>query len=152
MNLSGMTAATDAGGAVVNYTTSAGNLNETVTTVTSSFVTLVKEVRNVSTGSTFASSGRTLQSGDTLEYRIIATPVLGAGDRLNSLIVDEVPTNTVFVSGSTTLNGIAIADGGGATLPTTAANSGLLINSLSGAAGVLVDGESAVLIFQVTVD
>jgi len=152
VNLGGATIATDAAGAVVNYTTSAGNGNETVTTVTSAAVTLIKEVRNVTTGTAFASSGTTLQSGDTMEYRITATPIAGAGNLLNNLVVDEVPNNTTYISGSTTLNAGAIADGAGSTLPTTAANGGLQINSPSGAAGVLVDGESAVLIFRVTVD
>lgn len=152
VNLSGSTSATDATNAVVNYTTSAGNGNETVTTVTSAAVSLIKEVRNITTGTAFAISGTTLQSGDTLEYRITATPVAGAGNLLNSLVVDEVPNNTTYISGSTTLNAGAVADGAGSTLPTTAANGGLQINSPSGAAGVLVDGESAVLIFRVTVD
>lgn len=151
VNLSGATMATDGGGIVVNYSTSAGSGNETVTTVTSPAVTFTKEVRNVTTGATYMGNGGTLQSGDILEYRITATPIPGAGNLANSLVVDEVPANTVFVSGSTTLNGIAVSDGAGATLPTTATNGGLQINSPTGAAGVLVDGESAVLVFQVTV-
>lgn len=152
VNLSGTTTATDAGGAVVSYATSAGSANETVTTVTSASVTLIKEVRNVTTGTGFASSGGTLQSGDILEYRITATPIPGGGNLANSQIVDEVPNNTTYVPGSTTLNGAPVPDGAGSTLPTTFANGGLQINSPTGAAGVLVDGESAVLIFRVTVD
>ncbi|GMR20964.1 MAG: hypothetical protein BMS9Abin36_1562 [Gammaproteobacteria bacterium] len=152
VNFSVTTTANGAGGIPLVYNTSAGDNNETVTTVRDNIIQLVKEVRNVTTGSAFASTGIRLQSGDVLEYRMTVTAVSGGGDVLNNILTDEVPVYTAYVPGSTTLNGVAVADGTGASLPLTAANSGLVINSSSGTAGVVVGGESAVVLFQVTVD
>ena len=148
VNLSGSTTETNAVGAVVNYVTSSGASNETVTTVNSITVNFVKEVRNITTGSGFSVSGSTAESGDVLEYRITATPVPGGGDLLVSNLVDDLPANTAYVNDSYTLNGVG---GVSASLPSTGPG-GISINSPTGAAGVLVDGESAVVTFQVTVN
>lgn len=147
VNLSGSTTATDAAYAIVNYSTSAGNSNETVTTVTSTTVNFVKEVRNVTKGTAFATSGITAETGDILEYRITATPTPGGGDLLNSLLVDDLPADTSYVANSYTLNGVG---GASATLPS--AGAGIAIYSPSGSPNTLVDGESAVVTFQATVD
>ncbi len=154
VNLSGSTTAKTAGaaGAVVTYTTSAASANETVTTVLSPNVTLLKEVRNVTHAGTFSTLNVSAQSGDTLEYRLTATAAAGVGDATNNVLTDEVPPFTTYVPGSTTLNGVAVTDGAGGTLPLTAANGGLTINSTGAAAGTIVAGQSAVVIFQVTVN
>lgn len=155
VNVSGQTTALaqGAGGAAVTYTTSLGAANEAVTTVLAPTVQLRKEVRNVTQSvAAFANSGVSAQSGDTLEYRLSATPNAGSGNATNSKLVDALPDYTTYVANSTTLNGGAVADGAGATLPLTAANAGITVQSASGAAGVIVDGESAVVLFRVTVD
>lgn len=155
VNLTGSTTAVTqgVGGTVVNYSTSAANANETVTTVLSSNVTLLKEVRNVTQGGTFAATA-TAQSGDTLEYRLTATVVVGAS-ATGAVITDEVPAFTTYVPGSTTLNGGVVADGtvpAPGTLPTTSANGGLSVNSTGALPGVINAGSPAVVIFQVTVN
>ena len=148
VNLGSTTTATDVGGSAVVTNTSAGSSNETVTTVSGAALTFTKEVRNVTKGTAFVTTGATLESGDILEYRITATPAPGGGNITSSVLVDDIPTNTTYQTGTTTLNGFAVGDVGG-TLATTTTNGGLSINSTSGGSGVLVDGESAVLLFRV---
>ena len=148
VNLTSTTTATDAGAAVVVTNTSAGSSNETITTVSASALTFTKEVRNITKGTAFVTTGATVESGDILEYRITATPAPGGGNITSSVLVDDVPANTTYQTGTAKLNTFPVADVGG-TLATTTANGGLSINSPSGGAGVLVDGESAVLLFQV---
>jgi hypothetical protein len=155
VNLTGTTTAVTqgVGGTPVTYTTSAANLNETITTVLSPNVTLLKEVRNVTQGGTFATTA-TAQSGDTLEYRLTATVVVGASAS-GASITDEVPAFTTYVPNSTTLNGGAVADGtvpAPNSLPTTAANGGLSVNSTGALPGIINTGSPAVVIFQVKVN
>lgn len=155
VNLTGTTTAVTQGvaGAVVPYATSAANANETITTVLSPNVTLLKEVRNVTQGGVFATTA-TAQSGDTLEYRLTATVIVGANATAAS-ITDEVPVFTTYVPGSTLLNGGAVADGTlptPGTLPTTAANGGLPVNSTAALPGIINIGSPAVVTFKVTVN
>jgi len=155
VNLTGNTTAVTQGlgGAAVTYITSAGSGNETITTVLSSNVGLIKDVRNVTQGvAAFATAAVTAQSGDTLEYRLTATELSGGANALLSVLKDEVPPFTTYVAGSTTLNGVAVVDGPLATLPLTNANAGLQINSAGAAAGTINAGTSATVLFQVTVD
>jgi len=155
VNVSGSTSATlgGAGGVVVGFTTSSADGNETLTTVLAPTVQLRKEARNVTEGvASFANVGVTAQSGDTIEYRLTATPNAGTGNATNSVLIDEVPAYTSYVANSTTLNGNPVADAVGGGFPLTAAVSGLPVNSTSGGAGEIVDGESAVIIFRVIVD
>ncbi len=155
VNLTGNTTAVTQGpgGTTVSYTTSAGALNETVTTVLSSNVGLVKEVRNVTQGvTTFAATGVTAQSGDTLEYRLTATELTTTANALSSVMTDEVPVFTTYVPNSTKLNGNPVVDGPLSTLPLTSANGGLSVNSPGAPAGTINAGTSAVVTFQVTVD
>jgi len=155
VNLTAITTATTQGvaPAVVTYLTSAGAGNETITTVLSANVTLVKSVRNVTQGvATFATTGVTAKSGDVLEYRLVATEATGASNATGSVLVDEVPAFTTYVSNSTQLNGAAVVDGALSTLKLTAANGGLTINSPGAAAGTINAGTAATVLFQVTVD
>lgn len=116
-------------------------------TVLSGDATLVKDVRNVTSGGSFATSGVTARSGDVLEYRLTASPIPGE-TITGASITDTIPEFTTYVPNSTTLNGNPVADVGG----TSPLVSGLQVNSTGGAAGEIVDGESAVVTFQVTVD
>lgn len=154
VDVSGTTTAVTAGagGAPVNFSTSAANGNQVIVTILAAQVTLSKEVRNVTQSGSFALSNVTAQPGDILEYRLTATATSGNGDATGNVLTDEVPEFTTYISGSTTLNGSSIADGSGASLPLSSANGGLTINSPSGAAGVIAEGESAVVLFRVTVD
>ena len=154
VNVSGQTTAVSqgAGGAAISYATQTADGNEATTTVLAPTVQLIKEVRNVTQGGQFPSANVTAQSGDTLEYRLTARPSGGSGNSTNSKLVDEIPDYTTYVVNSTTLNNGAVADGAGSSFPLAVANGGIAVKSPSGTAGVIVDGESAVVLFQVTVD
>ncbi len=156
VNLTGATTATQTianGNAAVTYATSAAAFNQTVTTVLSPSVTLVKEVRNVTQGvATFATVNVNAQAGDTLEYRLTATEATGATSATGNVLKDEVPAFTTYVPASTTLNGVAVTDGALSTLPLTNANAGVQINSAGAAAGVIVAAGNAVVIFRVTLN
>lgn len=156
----GNTSADGPGGSPVPFTTQGDPAAEVVLTVLSGDVTLVKDARNVTLGGSFAASGVQARPGDTLEYRIRATPVAGSGNAALAVLRDEIPLYTNYVVDSTTLDGAAVSDDAGtgnARFPLAAANSGLGINSATGAAdqasgGIIVDGETATVIFQVIVE
>ncbi len=146
VNLSGQTTATRSGSAVT-YATAQGDGNEVVVTVVTPQVTLTKEVKNFTAGeASFRTSGVLAQSGDTLEYRIIAKPA-AAGDLTSCVLADDLPEYTEYVTGTMTLNDDPVVDGGAFPL----AGGGLAVNSPGGASGVIKQGEEAVIIFQVTV-
>lgn len=155
VNLTGVTTAVaqGLGGAVVAYNTSAVSLNETITTVLSANVLLLKEARNVTQGVVaFAATGVTAQSGDVLEYRLTATEASGGANAPASVLTDEVPAFTTYVPLSTKLNGAGVADGPLSTLPLTVANGGLSVNSPGAVAGTINAGTAAIVTFQVTVN
>ncbi len=159
IDVSGNTSADGPGGSPVPYTTQGDPAAEVSLTVLSGNVTLIKDARNVTTGGSFAITGVQARPGDVLEYRIRATPISGTGDATVSVLRDEVPQYTTYTAGSTTLNGAAVTDdpgAGNAAFPLATANGGLGINSATGTVdqtngGSIVDGETATVIFQVTV-
>jgi len=65
-----------------------------------------------------------LRAGDTLRYTITVKNV-GTDNATDALLRDLIPVNTIYVAGSTTLNGAPVADVGG----TSALGSGLPINA-----------------------
>ena len=69
-------------------------------------------------------NGDTLEAGETLRYEIIVDNV-GVDDAINVIVTDTIPANTTYVAGSTTLNGVSLADVGGLS-PVV---SGLAVNS-----------------------
>ena len=115
-------------------------------TVLSGEATLIKEVRNVTDGGAFATTGVTARTGDVLEYRLTAGTI-PTETITGAIITDSIPEFTAYVPNSTTLNGNPVADVG----PNSALVGGLQVNSATGAAGEIVDGETAVVTFQVTV-
>lgn len=144
LQVSGATSALS-GGSVLLFDDGLGATN----TVLSGDGSLIKEVRNVTQSGSFATSGVTAQTGDVLEYRL--TAATNSGSTLTSAaITDEIPTYSTYVNGSTTLNGNPVADAGGTPFPLD--EGGIAINTPSGAAGELIDGEVAEIIFQVTTD
>lgn len=84
--------------------------------------------------------------GAVLTYTI-AVPNTGAVASSGTTLRDLIPANTTYVAGSTRLNGAVVADVAG-TMPYV---SGGLINSPGAASGVINNGASAVVQFQVTV-
>ena len=104
---------------------------------------LSKSVDNISTGG----NGATAAQGNILQYTIIVNN-LSASTISNATLFDHIPAGVAYVAGSTTLNGVAVADLGGA-MPY--ATTGGLINSPSYGPGMLSPNVSATIIFQVKV-
>ncbi|MEX2963685.1 isopeptide-forming domain-containing fimbrial protein [Microbulbifer sp. TYP-18] len=92
-----------------------------------------------------------LMVGDTLRYTLRVENT-GNENSVDALLRDQVPANTTYVAGSTTMNGTALADVGG-TSPLVA---GLQINTAGEAAGVVLAAASgataAVITFDVTIN
>ncbi|MZR63244.1 hypothetical protein [Alcanivorax sp. DP30] len=144
LTVSGSTTALSGGSAVLFD----DGLNAT-NTVLSGEGSFTKEVRNVTNGGSFATSGVTATTGDVLEYQLTAASLAGS-NLVAAVVEDTVPTYTAYVANSTTLNGNPVADAG--TTPFPLDEGGIPVNTPSGASGELIDGESAIVIFQVTVD
>lgn len=85
--------------------------------------------------------------GDTLRYRITVENI-GAFFADSTTFIDQIPANTTYVQGTTTLNGSPVSDNGGQMPYETAAS----INSPSGATGIVESGETATIEFRVLVD
>lgn len=66
-----------------------------------------------------------LLAGETLRYTITVQNV-GSADAFDATIVDQIPGNTSYVAGSTTLNGIAVPDLASGVAPLTA---GILVSA-----------------------
>lgn len=129
-------------GDVVDFT----DIGTGTITVMSGDATLDKQVRNLTQGGAFASTGVSGRSGDVLEYRLRANTIPGQ-TVTGAVLTDSIPDYSTYVPNSTLLNGAAVADVAG----TSPLVGGLSVNSATGAAGEIVDGEVAEVIFQVTI-
>ncbi|MDJ0907222.1 MAG: SdrD B-like domain-containing protein [Woeseiaceae bacterium] len=92
-----------------------------------------------------------LLAGETLRYTITVRNI-GTDHATNVDIVDQVPANTTYVAGSTTLNGEPVADADGGASPLI---DGILINSADnttpGLMNAGVAGNTATIVFDVVV-
>jgi large repetitive protein len=92
-----------------------------------------------------------LLAGETLRYTITVTN-LGTDNATGVELVDNVPANTTYVAGSTTLNGVAVPDGANGTSPLI---DGILINApqdtTPGVLDARVPDGVATLVFDVVV-
>ena len=92
-----------------------------------------------------------LLAGESLRYTITITNI-GTDNATNVDIVDQVPANTTYVPGSTTLNGEPVADAGGGASPLI---DGIAINSADnttpGLMNAGVPGNTATVTFDVVV-
>jgi uncharacterized repeat protein (TIGR01451 family) len=104
---------------------------------------LSKSVANITT----SGDGTLASQSDVLQYTIIVNN-LSASNITNTTLFDNIPAGVAYVAGSTTLNGVSVADMGGV-MPY--AITGGLINSPSYAAGVLAPNVSATITFRVAV-
>jgi uncharacterized repeat protein (TIGR01451 family) len=82
-----------------------------------------------------------------IEYRISVTNT-GSAASSGTLVKDAIPAATSYVTGSTTLNGTAVADA----LGTSPLVLGMLVNSPGAGAGIVNFGEAADVRFIVRVD
>jgi uncharacterized repeat protein (TIGR01451 family) len=89
----------------------------------------------------------TATPGATLTYTVTLTND-GTAASTGTTLQDLIPTGTTYLSGSTLLNGVALADVAGA-MPYVAART---VNSPGQGAGVLAVGASATVSFMVTVN
>ena len=146
IEVQGTTAAPGPGGAgdVVVFTDTSGSV-----AVQSGEAALTKEVRNVTLGGAFATTGVTARPGDVLEYRITASTVPGE-DVTGAVLTDQIPQYSSYVEDSTSLNGTAFGTPDSGVFPF--AGGGAAISSSGGAAGQILDGENAVVLFRVTVE
>jgi uncharacterized repeat protein (TIGR01451 family) len=105
-------------------------------------MTLAKSVVNFTTGG----DGSTASQGDVLVYTITVKNTSSVNFS-NSKLYDNIPAGVSYKTGSTTLNGSAVADVSGA-MPY--ANGGL-INTATNGAGILAPNKTATIVFKVTV-
>ena len=126
------------------YVPCAGQATVNATLNTNAVVTTIPRLLPTKT----ASPAGSVSAGQTLTYTI-AAPNTGTANSAGTTLADSIPTGTTYVANSTTLNGAAITDVAGAMPYATAARP---INSPTGAAGVINVGETATVIFKVTVN
>ena len=92
-----------------------------------------------------------LLAGETLRYTITVQNV-GTDNAIDAEIVDQIPVNTSYVAGSTTLNGVALADNNAGSSPLT---DGILINApedvTPGVMNAAVPNNVATIVFDVVV-
>jgi uncharacterized repeat protein (TIGR01451 family) len=96
----------------------------------------VKTVENFSNGG----NGSTALNGHILIYTITVTN-LTSQNYIATKIYDNVPAGTAYIAGSTTLNGSAVADKTGSTMPYS--GSGGYVNSPTYGVGILAPGAGA---------
>ena len=161
---------------LATYTTSSGDGNETITTVSSPQVTILKESRNLTTGSAWVSDGSTsAKPAEVIEYRITVTNTHATASTTNVYLTDIIPTYTAINTGVYGADdvGIIYTDVAGAgansyAVTATIANDGdqaeeipagtlqVTVGDGAGDAGVptggtLDPGDIAEVVFQVTV-
>ena len=104
-------------------------------------------------GTVFLSSSKsvsptgTVSPGTKLTYTVGVTNS-GNADATGMTLVDVIPANTTYVTSSTTLNGTAVADVAGA-MPYATSNE---IHSTGAASGTIAAGQTATVVFMVTVN
>jgi uncharacterized repeat protein (TIGR01451 family) len=93
-----------------------------------------------------------LLAGETLRYTITVQNT-GTENATNVTLIDQIPTNTIYLSGSTTLNGVVITDNGAGNSRLT---EGLPINApggvTPGSMNAAVPNNVATISFDVVVD
>ncbi len=95
-----------------------------------------------------------LEAGDTLRYTITVANI-GNEDAISVTLRDAIPNFTTYIAGSTTLNGLAVADVGG----TSALVAGMPINAASNSTAGVMEADAtapadhiATIVFQVQVN
>lgn len=85
--------------------------------------------------------------GGAVTYTV-TIPNTGTADSSGTTLADPIPTGTTYVPNSTTLNGLAVADVGGA-MPFATAR---MVNSPTGTSGQIKIGETATVTFRVNIN
>ena len=125
----------------------AGDEDPTEITITSAPAFTVEKISTYMTG-----DPNVLLAGETLRYTITIQNI-GTDNATGVNIVDQVPANTTYVSGSTTLNGVALADNAAGNTPLV---DGIPVNAPGNTTpGVMSAGvvnNIATFVFDVVVD
>ncbi|MBO9200310.1 MULTISPECIES: T9SS type A sorting domain-containing protein [Niastella] len=94
----------------------------------------------------------TINGGDTVEYKITVTNI-GNVNAAGVYMYDYIPPSTTYIKNTTKMNGVAVADKSGGTMPfaVTGNPNGALVNTLGQAAGIVLPnpGNAAVVTFRV---
>jgi uncharacterized repeat protein (TIGR01451 family)/fimbrial isopeptide formation D2 family protein len=93
-------------------------------------------------------NGAPLMPGDMVTYTI-AIQNTGNAPATGVTFTDAIPANTSYVAGSTQINGAAIADAAGPSMPFAA---GGPVNTPGEPAGTVNNGETATVVFKVTIN
>jgi uncharacterized repeat protein (TIGR01451 family)/fimbrial isopeptide formation D2 family protein len=93
-------------------------------------------------------NGVTLMPGDAVTYTITIQNA-GNSPATGVTFTDAIPANMTYVPGSTTLNGAAVADAAGPSMPYAA---GASVNTPGEPSGVVNNGETATVVFRVAVN
>jgi large repetitive protein len=126
-----------------------GDEDPTPTLIASAPVIEIKKISQVMSGDT-----EVLMAGETLRY-IITIRNLGNENASDVRLRDDIPTHTAYVPGSTTLNGVAVADSSPGISPLAA---GMLVSTPDDPPGFLradptgEKGHIATVTFDVVVD
>jgi fimbrial isopeptide formation D2 family protein/uncharacterized repeat protein (TIGR01451 family) len=123
------------------YIACAGVVAQTGSVTTSAISTSSARLEPVKT----VSPAGPLVGGQTVTYTI-AIPNTGLRNTAGTTLADPIPAGTVYVAGSTKLNGVAVPDGPGSVMPYATA---AMINSAGQSAGVIAFGAAATIQFSV---
>jgi uncharacterized repeat protein (TIGR01451 family)/fimbrial isopeptide formation D2 family protein len=123
---------------------------------THTLITSAPKFQIYKTSSDITGSPAVLLPGDTLRYTITVKNI-GNENAINAMLRDQVPANTTYVSGSTTLNGNRVADPSAGVSPL---QDGMLINApddttpgtMPADASTATTGNVATITFGVTID
>ena len=93
-----------------------------------------------------------INGGDTVEYKITVTNI-GNINAAGVYMYDYIPPATTYISGTTKMNGVAVADASGGVMPfsKTGSPNGKLVNTLGQQAGIVLPTQpnAAVVTFRV---
>lgn len=103
----------------------ADNLPLALSNETSTLISSAPQLRVLKTSQDLSGDPDVLLAGETLRYMITVKNV-GNENAVNVSLRDQVPANTTYVAGSTTLNGAPVADAAPGTSPL---QNGMLINA-----------------------
>ena len=124
----------------------AGDEDPTQILIQSAPVFVIEKISTYMTG-----DPNVLLAGETLRYTITVQNI-GSDNAIDAEMVDQIPANTSYVAGSTTLNGVALADNNAGSSPLT---DGILINApedvTPGVMNAGVPNNVATIIFDVVV-
>ena len=124
------------------YSACAGALTQPGEVVTNSVSTPAARLEPAKT----VSPNTQLIAGQSASYTI-SIPNTGLLDTAGSTLADPIPATTVYVAGTTRLNGVVVPDGPGGVMPFA---SSALINSPGKPAGVIGVGAAATVQFQIS--